>query len=158
MASMERITKGLSIRQPWAHAIFHHGKAVENRSWQTRLRGTVAIHAGRLTDEAAFFEWVEGGTLRELVHLGRDEVATLPRGAVIGVADIVDCVETSASPWFEGPFGFVLANPRALDPIPCVGAMQFFDLPPAVVNAIGTQLAARTQDEPTGGEGHSARA
>lgn len=38
--------KALTIRQPWAHAIFHLGKDVENRSWRTRYRGPLLIHAG----------------------------------------------------------------------------------------------------------------
>ena len=32
------------------------------------------------------------------------------KGAIIGEVDIVDCVTKSTSPWFEGPFGFVLRN------------------------------------------------
>src|ERR1017187_9047245 len=43
----------LSIRQPWAHAILHLGKDVENRSWSTPYRGSILIHAsGRLESNA----------------------------------------------------------------------------------------------------------
>jgi hypothetical protein len=38
--------KALTIRQPWAWAIIYAGKNIENRSWNTKLRGTIAIHAG----------------------------------------------------------------------------------------------------------------
>ncbi|MEA3054456.1 MAG: hypothetical protein QOG72_3359 [Sphingomonadales bacterium] len=138
---MERITKALSVRQPWAHAIIHEGKTIENRSWQTKLRGTVAIHAGRLADDEGFFAFVGSGQLRDTVHLRREEVGQLPRGAVVGVVDLVDCVRESPSPWFEGPFGFVLANPRPLKPIVCAGAMQFFELPPQVIENIAEQLS-----------------
>lgn len=137
---MERITKALSVRQPWAHAIIHEGKTIENRSWQTKLRATVAIHAGRLADEEEFFAFVESGRLRDTVRLRREEAGRLPRGALVGVVDLVDCVRESASPWFEGPFGFVLANPRPLKPIICTGAMQFFELPPQVIENIVVQL------------------
>ena len=42
----------LSVRQPWAWAIIHAGKDVENRSWQAvnhglRRRGRIAIHAAK---------------------------------------------------------------------------------------------------------------
>ena len=39
--------KVLSVRQPWAWAIIHGGKDVENRNWYTSFRGTLAIHAER---------------------------------------------------------------------------------------------------------------
>lgn len=49
------------------------------------------------------------------------------RGAIIGEVDIVDCVTESKSPWFTGPYGFVLANPVAYKvPVPCKGKLGFF--------------------------------
>src|SRR5882757_8824045 len=127
--------QALSVRQPWAHAILSGGKTVENRSWPTQLRGTIALHAGRSMepeDVAAFFEFIEERALNGS-WLQRGEVDNLPRGAVVGLVDIVDCVRNSPSPWFEGPYGFVLANPRAIPPISCRGAQKFFDLPADVL-------------------------
>jgi hypothetical protein len=44
-------TKALSIRPPWAWAIAHARKRVENRGRRTKYRGPVAIHASkRLTE------------------------------------------------------------------------------------------------------------
>lgn len=37
----------LSIRQPWAWAILHAGKDIENRDWATRFRGPFLVHAGK---------------------------------------------------------------------------------------------------------------
>jgi len=37
----------LSIRQPWAWAIVHAGKDIENRNWPTRFRGRFLIHAAK---------------------------------------------------------------------------------------------------------------
>src|SRR5213592_4281271 len=37
--------KALTIKQPWVHAILREGKDIENRSWQRRFRGWLAIHA-----------------------------------------------------------------------------------------------------------------
>jgi hypothetical protein len=56
--------------------------------------------------------------------------------------DIIDCVDYATSPWFEGPFGFVLANPRPLRPITCTGAAGFFNVPSTVVLQIGEQLTS----------------
>jgi len=40
--------KALSVRQPWAHAILHLGKRVENRDWRgCNYRGPVLLHASK---------------------------------------------------------------------------------------------------------------
>lgn len=98
--------KALSIRQPFADKIIFRGKNIENRTWRTKFRGTVAIHASMKFD---------GYT-----ELSDKEKKTLVRGAVIGIVDIVDCVDEHRSKWFNSPIGFVLKNPHRLkNPIPC---------------------------------------
>lgn len=42
--------KALTIRQPWASLIAAGVKTIETRSWSTRYRGPLAIHAGRRWD------------------------------------------------------------------------------------------------------------
>jgi hypothetical protein len=37
--------KAISVRQPWAHAIIHLGKDVENRPWRRNYSGPLLIHA-----------------------------------------------------------------------------------------------------------------
>ena len=39
--------RALSIKQPWASLIVHHGKDIENRTWPTKIRGRIAIHASK---------------------------------------------------------------------------------------------------------------
>jgi len=51
----------LSVRQPWAWAIIHAGKDIENRSWQAvnhglRQRGRIAIHAAKGMTNAEYSE------------------------------------------------------------------------------------------------------
>ena len=41
----------LTIRQPWASLIICGEKDVENRTWTTRYRGELAIHAGHRFDQ-----------------------------------------------------------------------------------------------------------
>ena len=127
----------LSVRQPWVHCIFHLGKPVENRTWNTRIRGTVCIHAskGMTQDEYedcrafAYRIGQKEAAPRELLRQHPvPALRSIPRGFIIGTVDIVDVVRRSNDPWFFGPYGFVLENPRLLEkPIPCNGALGFFD-------------------------------
>ena len=41
----------ISIKQPWAALLVVGLKTVEVRTWPTRRRGPVFIHAGKLADE-----------------------------------------------------------------------------------------------------------
>jgi hypothetical protein len=132
--------KALSIRQPWAWAILHAGKDVENRNWPTRFRGTIAVHAakGMTRDE------YENARDFMIGDVGLNDMPLFGqcwRGVIVGLVDIVDCVTRSDSPWFEGKYGFVLANPRPLKtPISCKGALNFWDVPASVVTQIKEQL------------------
>jgi len=117
--------KALSVKQPWAWAIIHGGKTIENRSRRTHFRGTIAIHASAQPRR----EW-EFPT-RAASPPSEDEWVL---GAIIGFADLVDCVEQHRSEWFGGPFGYVLAKPRPLQtPVPCKGALGFWNVPPNVL-------------------------
>lgn len=104
--------KALSIRQPWAHRILHAGKDVENRTWPTRFRGFILIHASKGVDTE-----------------DREDVRrfNLPLGGIVGVMEIVDCVTAMDSNWFFGPYGFVIRNARALPFIPCRGELGLFE-------------------------------
>jgi hypothetical protein len=89
--------KALSVKQPFADNIIFHGKDIENRTWHTKFRGTVAIHASMTLHPYA-----------------KKKDKELVRGAIVGVVDVVDCVDKHKSKWFGGPVVFVLKNPRPL--------------------------------------------
>lgn len=126
-ARIERAeVKALSIKQPYPHHIFHDGKDVENRDWPTKGRGWFIIHAGVSKTELA------------------DSQMHLPRGGVVGMARIVDCVTAMDSPWFFGKFGFVLRDAFPLPLIPCRGQLGFFTLPPEVNEQIAAAIRARS--------------
>ena len=104
--------KALSIHQPWAWAILHAGKSVENRSRPTSHRGPLLIHAARSRasyDAQDVDEWRDG---YGVALPAWDE---LVKGAIVGQVDVVDCVRASemSGPWIEGPWCWVLAEPRA---------------------------------------------
>lgn len=118
----------LSVRQPWAWAIIHAGKNIENRSWQAVARGAfqprrVAIHAARGMTQA---EYVSAARFMLEMDVVCPPPADLDRGGVIGAVTVVDIVRSSSSPWFMGPRGLVLANPVACAFTPAVGALGFF--------------------------------
>lgn len=139
----------LTVRQPWAWAIIHGGKDVENRVRNIAgdYRGPVAIHAAKAVDEAADRDITRDPRFRRLsdalvaTNKWRREPADpyYVRGAIIGVVDLVDvhrplwdgsCLvegEGACSRWGEAdgwPEHLVLANPRALsEPIPYKGAL-----------------------------------
>lgn len=132
----------LSVRQPWAWAIMWGGKDIENRSWQAvnhglRQRGRIAIHAakGMTRDE---YEDAKD----TMAHLGVHSVVPplphlLDRGCIIGSVEVVDVVNEHASPWFFGPRGLVLRNPKPIkEVIPAVGALGYFKWQPALTDVM----------------------
>jgi len=121
----------LSIRQPWAWLIVHGWKDIENRTWRTRVRGRLLIHAAKGMTNREYLDAIE------FAHAACGvPIPSLPtheqlhRGAIIGSANLVDCVNHSDSPWFCGPMGFVLRDPAPLvRPVPFRGSLGMFDVP-----------------------------
>lgn len=114
----------LSIRQPWAWLIVNGYKDIENRTWPTQFRGKFLIHAGKKF--ASDFEPADERVLGERMGI------ILPNkfdfGGIVGIAEIIDCVTESPSPWFFGEYGFVLKNAKPLSFHPCKGKLGFFRL------------------------------
>ncbi|MBV6656870.1 MAG: hypothetical protein KI785_03785 [Devosiaceae bacterium] len=122
----------LSVRQPWAWAILHGGKVIENRSLGAIRSGgmdcrRIALHAAAgLTEKE--YRW---GYTKLADHGVRcPPPATLVRGAIIGAVTVVDIISQSDSPWFgksrPGNHGLVLEDPVACAPIAAKGALGYF--------------------------------
>lgn len=119
---MRERTLALSIRQPWAWLIVNGFKDIENRTWRTHFRGKVLIHAGKAWGRS------EKDDRSEIVDLfGIAIPETLPLGGLVGSAVILDCVQQSASPWFNGPYGFALSEQAVTPFVPCKGKLLFFN-------------------------------
>lgn len=120
----------LSIQQPWAWAIIHAGKDVENRTWSTNFKGRFLVHAGRK------FDWEGARWLDAREHIFnfpvpiRDRIARgeFLHGGIIGSVNLVACVTEHNSPWFFGPYGFRLCDPELMKFRPCKGKLGFFEV------------------------------
>lgn len=140
--------KALTVQQPWAWAIVHGGKLIENRTQLWSYRGPLAIHAGA--------RWSNHGAASPLVtdawrKFGGPLLGDMDMGAILGVVDLVDVHPEAGccQPWGESAYvehggrvrrritHLVLENPRALaEPIPCKGALGLWAPPADVVGAL----------------------
>ena len=75
--------KVLTIKQPWATLIMQGDKRFEFRSWRTKYRGELLIHAGAGVDVDA------------LRRLAKYLPEYLPVGQILGKVKLVDCVPMS---------------------------------------------------------------
>ena len=116
--------KTLSIRNPWGWLIVNGYKDIENRSWRTNYRGRIYIHVGIKADPEDF------QSQREHIRSSGIVVPdTLATGAIIGECTLTDCIDSSDSPWFCGPYGFCLSDPVAYNqPIPYRGQLGLFEI------------------------------
>lgn len=135
--------KALSVKQPWAWLICAGYKDIENRTWWLHMPPLnypasprrIYVHTGKSSDvetignNCSNERWILERLTEEQKQAYYTAAITL--GAIIGEVDITACVEKSESRWFEGPYGFVLANPLLYDkPIPCRGQLGFFEFTP----------------------------
>lgn len=142
--------KCISLWQPWASLMVIGAKRNETRSWPTKHRGVLAIHASKM--------W--SGTLRAISltepHLsalknagaftiGSITESLLPLGCILGVVEVVDCVlitrantptgdEFKFGDYTPGRFMWQCRNAiRFAEPIPYRGAQGLFDVPDALI-------------------------
>lgn len=120
--------KALTIRQPWAGAIAHQTKRVENRTWQLPSKywgARILIHAGAQRDRFA------------VVYGEHLDVYS----AIVAVATITGCHYSEdgrcCGPWGEeNVYHWELADVTALpEPVPAKGALRFWTPDEETVNA-----------------------
>lgn len=125
----------LSVRQPWAWAIIHGGKDVENRTRAAIDKGNmraavgqrIAIHASKGMTQIEYRSALTTFAAASAVCPMPDE---LLRGGIIGTVEVVGIVakprDHFESPWFFGPYGLLLRRPEACPFIGCSGALGLF--------------------------------
>lgn len=124
--------KVITIKQPWATLIAEGYKEYEFRTWKTKFRGEILIHAGKSIDKKA---------LERFKYLNLD----YPTGKIIAKANITDCVKVddnlrdilarknslvyknviNKTDW-DG-YGFKLENVEKIIPIEINGKLSLWD-------------------------------
>lgn len=144
--------RALTICQPYATLILEGTKRVENRTWETKYRGRMYIHAGR--DRSWLTLEDRGGVQFEVA--AKRAVELLPFGAVVAIATLVDCLpmdEIEAGrhdakyPWLRehehaiGPWCWVFAeHPTPIGPWPWKGRQGLFDIHPADLDRVANKV------------------
>ncbi|MCC6907081.1 MAG: ASCH domain-containing protein [Phycisphaerales bacterium] len=168
--------KCLSLWQPWASAIAIGSKRIETRCWATSYRGPLLIHAAKRCRVGELRELEQQniwrGAMLPLVALNDHFKDWLPFGAIVAIADLVDCwptyyfdssvdldvprhavgiERTRCFDWCErnmgdfgpGRFGWVLDNVRRIHPaIPYRGFQQLFEVPDSLLAEHGVLTGA----------------
>jgi len=131
--------KALSLTQPWATLMAAGLKRIETRSWGTKYRGRVIIHAAKgfppyarqLCGRHPFLDALHG-----LGISSRD----FPFGALIATADLYDIVrivdgfvfpdepELSFGDYSPGRYAWYYRDVKKIDPIPYKGALGLFEV------------------------------
>lgn len=120
---MDPIVHAITLQQPWAWAVMHAGKDVENRFWRPLAPFLMLVHAGRKFDEEGA-EWMTSEGL--ILPDNFDE------GVIIGAIRVTGWSQDSESPWaIPGFWHWNLEGPLpATVPIACRGRPGFFPPPP----------------------------
>ena len=126
--------KAITIKEPWASMIACGFKHIETRSWSTKYRGRIAIHAGKGKPPK---EWAEH--VPDMMEM----VGDIHPGCVIAYADLVDCKPITSelidevkrnnteyiSGFYEvGRFAFVLENVERVAPMEAKGKLGIWNI------------------------------
>lgn len=124
--------KVITIKQPFATLIAEGIKEYEFRTWKTKYRGDILIHAGKGVDKKAMEKYKDYGY-------------DYPHGCIIAKATITDCIEIDdkardmlkqknrivyssviKSTEWKG-YGFELSNIEKIKPILINGKLSLWD-------------------------------
>lgn len=146
MSDDKQRLNAITLHRPWAYAVAHLDKRIENRGWPCPLPvgSLIAIHAGRRFD----FESAEKIRARGYECPEHEQH---PMG-IVAMARFMGNVSSSNSHWFIGPIGWELSDVVAIPPVPCKGKQGLWlvsgDLLQSVRTAYG-QAQGQFKFEPT---------
>jgi len=148
--------RAVTVCQPYAELIAAGVKLVENRTWPTKYRGRLLIHAGRSRD------WMSTRVVDGVEFCAHTQkpVDLLAFGAVIATVTLLDCLpieEIRAGkhddrfPWLnahehtEGPFCWIFDKgvTRFEKPLQYRGKQGLFDINPLDLQRIAAEQALR---------------
>lgn len=178
--------KAITLTAPWGTLVAIGAKRMETRAWSTPYRGPLAIHQAkglnglRLPGEAWVPKWELDQRLVQLCdrdpfftalrpHLSgytaKERASDLPRGAIVSLAKLIDCVPTrdidiaakvsgsgdmtaaqteqlvqqerAFGDFTPGRYAWVLENVLNLhDGVACKGGRGLWDVPAAIVDEL----------------------
>jgi len=157
--------KALSLIQPYATLIMLGYKQYETRSWDTKHRGPLAIHAS--VGKPAWAREVAATCPEISAILKRHGLTfdTLPRGVVLGACDVketllimhgaprdkegwldpslISATEEACGDYTPGRYAWRLTQVMATGiPIPCKGALSLWQVPDEVYNQLPQVMQA----------------
>lgn len=150
----------LSLWQPWATLMEIGAKTNETRSWATKYRGPIAIHAAKTWNQTLHATATQGPFFSEIKKAMGGLAACSPRerlpfGAILCVVTLTDCVQITPDNTPVGnEFDFGDYTPgrfmwqttlvrRFPKPIPWKGGQRLFRVPLSV-------LSVNTKEVPSG--------
>lgn len=154
--------KAITILQPFPALIELEQKHYETRSWKTTYRGPIAIHAGKgkqylnLCKQHVFWANLWPYEIAAQYSLQERIDKFLPSGAVIAIADLVDCIkvvgrvtlkfadekrvaavlengikvfgnELEFGDYSIGRYAWKLENVRRIEPVPAKGQQRIWE-------------------------------
>ncbi len=155
--------RALSLTQPWAQLVALGAKRIETRSWSTRYRGPLAIHAAKglpgwvakaVRQEPAFRT-----VLGDLSDPGGLVLGDLPRGGIIATCELlavrrifpdstgwewdgptghhwtyqIDARERAFGDYTPGRYAWLLGRMQPIVYVPARGALGLWEWDPAAV-------------------------
>lgn len=124
----------LTLIQPWATLIILGEKKIETRCWSTKIRGPIAIHAGKKINKKVFNDPI----YKEVFEKYGITVNNIVTSAIIGTCEIKDVKPTESlrddldakeilfGDYSDNRFGWLLDNVKAIEPILDVKGMLGF--------------------------------
>ncbi|MCA8829410.1 ASCH domain-containing protein [Hymenobacter sp. BT728] len=162
--------KALSLLQPYATLIMLGYKQYETRSWNTRHRGYLGIHASLGKPEWARDVCENNKYIQEALQRHGLTFDTLPRGVLLGTCELVDTLaivgcgsaaglqrvgsgeyqvpafglsemEVAAGDYADKRFAWKLEQIAAVaQPVPCTGALSLWRIPEEAYHDVEAQL------------------
>jgi hypothetical protein len=135
-----RVTRALTLQEPWLWAFQFAGKRVENRTWAPAdewIGKPIALHGGKLVDTESI------GYLREC---GFDpDPSQFGCGKIVMVGTLDRIVRVSAGPhddpFLFGPVGLYFRDMKVLSrPVDAMGMLGLWPIPEDVQERVNAQL------------------
>lgn len=140
----------LTLQQPWPWAIVTLGSRIINRGWfpnRDIIGRPIGLHGGVIPRGSRYRSAEMIAADLAETHSATDKIGNgypwLIEG-IFAVVTVKEVVQSSSSPWFQGPYGWVLDDVTILNhPIPVRGMQGFWSIPDRQRSLITRALAQR---------------